>query len=224
MTMMDSKLTTSHIYLKELANALAKFEGTTVECIVDVLFEAYINGTDVYIFGNGGSAALASHFACDLAKNVTFANGPRRMRALSLTDNFSLMSAWSNDVGYEAVFVEQLRNFVRPSDLVIAISGSGNSPNVLRALELARDRGAKTVGITGRDGGKMDALCDPCLIVPSHNMQIIEDLHTITVHAVSTALYNRISALHFQTAEGVVGIASARSSTDYTVLGQVRSA
>lgn len=222
--MMDSTLTTSHVYLKELANALAKFDGTTVECIVDVLFEAYLNGNDVYIFGNGGSAALASHFACDLAKNVTFGNGSRRLRALSLTDNFSLMSAWSNDVGYESVFAEQLRNFVRPSDLVIAISGSGNSPNVLRALELARATGAKTVGITGRDGGQMALLCDPCLIVPSHNMQIIEDLHTVTVHAVSTALYNRIGALPCETAEGTVDIATARSGTGYVAMKQARSA
>jgi D-sedoheptulose 7-phosphate isomerase len=224
MTMMDPRLTTSHAYLKELANALAKFEGSPIESIVDVLFDAYLTGTDVYIFGNGGSAALASHFACDLAKNVTFANGNRRLRALSLTDNFSLMSAWSNDVGYESVFVEQLRNFLRPSDMVIAISGSGNSPNVLRALELARDIGAKTVGMTGRDGGQMAVFCDPCLIVPAHNMQIIEDLHTITVHAVSTALYNRIGALSCGTAEPLVDIASARGSANYANLSQARSA
>lgn len=222
--MMDPKLTTSQVYLKELANALAMFEGTTMERVVDVLFEAYLNGTDVYIIGNGGNAALASHFACDLAKNVTFANGHRRLRALSLTDNFSLMSAWSNDVGYESVFVEQLRNFLRPSDIVIALSGSGNSPNVLRALELARDIGAKAVGITGGDGGKLAALCDPCLIAPSHNMQIIEDLHSVAVHAVSTALYNRINALQRQIADGVIGIATAKTSTTYTALGQARSA
>ena len=221
---MDPRLTTSHLYLKELSEAIARFEGTTIEHIVDALFEAYVNGTDVYIIGNGGSAALASHFACDLAKNVTFANGHRRLRALSLTDNFSLMSAWSNDVSYEAVFVEQLRNFLRPSDMVIAISGSGNSPNVLRALEFAREMAAKTVGITGRDGGQMAGLCDPCLIVPSHNMQIIEDLHTVTVHAVSSALYNRINALQNQHPEGAVDIASARTSNSYRVMGQARRA
>jgi D-sedoheptulose 7-phosphate isomerase len=224
MTMMDCRLTTSHLYLKELSEAIARFEGTTMELIVDVLFEAYVNGTDVYIIGNGGSAALASHFACDLAKNVTFANGHRRLRALSLTDNFSLMSAWSNDVSYESVFVEQLRNFLRPTDMVIAISGSGNSPNVIRALEFARDMGAKTVGITGRDGGQVVPLCDPCLIVPAHNMQIIEDLHTITIHAVSSALYNRINAWQSENVEGTVDIASARTSTNYRVLGEARSA
>jgi D-sedoheptulose 7-phosphate isomerase len=222
--MMDSRLTTSQLYLKELADALTRFEGTTMEHIVDVLFEVYLNGTDVYIIGNGGSAALASHFACDLAKNVTFANGHRRLRALSLTDNFSLMSAWSNDVSYESVFVEQLRNFLRSSDTVIAISGSGNSPNVLRALEFAREMGAKTVGITGRDGGKVAPLCDPCLIVPSNNMQIIEDLHTVTIHGVSSALYNRINALQSQNGEGMLDIASAKTSTSYRVMGQARSA
>ena len=222
--MMDTRLTTSHLYLKELSDALAKFMDTTIEHIVDVLFEAYLHGTDIYIIGNGGSAALASHFACDLAKNVTFSNGHRRLRALSLTDNFSLMSAWSNDVSYESVFVEQLRNFLRPSDMVIAISGSGNSPNVLRALEFARDIGAKTVGITGRDGGKMAALCNTCLIAPSWNMQIIEDLHTITVHAVSTVLYNRIRAAQNQNAESTAEGVSARVSMSYQVRGQARSA
>ena len=222
--MMDPRLTTSYLYLSELATALVRFESTPVENIVDALFEAYLGETDVYIFGNGGSAALASHFACDLAKNVTFANGSRRLRALSLTDNFSLMSAWSNDLGYESVFVEQLRNFLRPSDLVIAISGSGNSPNVLRALEFASDIGAKAVGITGRDGGKMAPLCDPCLIVPSQNMQIIEDLHTITMHAVSSALYSRISALQCQIADGLIDTANARPSDVYSAMRQARSA
>lgn len=210
--MMDSRLTTSRLYTSEVAQALAMFEGDTAESIVDLLFEAYLEETDVYVFGNGGSAALASHFACDLAKTVTVANGSRRIRVRSLTDNFPLMSAWSNDVGYESVFVEQLRNFVRPSDLVVAISGSGNSPNIIRALELARDTGAKRVGITGRDGGRMAALCAPCLIVPSHNMQVIEDLHTIAAHAIATALYNRIAALNCQsTAEGPTLVRAANA-------------
>lgn len=197
--MMDPTLTTCHLYLSEVAKTLAKFRCDAVEGIVDLLFEAYFGETGVYIFGNGGSAALASHLACDLSKTVTFANGSRRLRALSLTDNMPLMSAWSNDVGYEAVFAEQLRNFVRPADLVVAISGSGNSPNVLCGLELAREKGAKTVGITGRDGGKMVGLCDQCLIVPSQNIQVIEDLHLMAVHAITTTLYNRIDVLKHET-------------------------
>jgi len=194
--MMDPKLTTSKLYLKEVSRALARLDGAVIERIVSTLFDAYLFGRGVFIFGNGGSAALASHLACDLAKNVTFGNGTRRLRALSLTDNFSLMSAWSNDVSYECVFVEQLRNFLTVPDVVFAISGSGNSPNVLRALEYAREIGASAIGITGRDGGKMAGLCDLCLIVPSPNMQVIEDLHTVTIHSLATSLYNRIRALH----------------------------
>ena len=196
---MDPKLATTKLYLKEVNRALAQLDDGIIDRIVSTLFDAYLLNRGVFIFGNGGSAALASHLACDLAKNITFANGTRRLRALSLTDNFSLMSAWSNDVGYECVFVEQLRNFLTPHDIVFAISGSGNSPNVLRALEYAREIGATSVGITGRNGGKMVGLCDPCLIVPTSNMQVIEDLHTITVHSLATALYNRIRALHAPT-------------------------
>src|ERR1019366_5503868 len=107
--------------------------------------------------------------------------------------------------------------------MVIAISGSGNSPNVIRALEFARDMGAKTVGITGRDGGQVATLCDPCLIVPAHYMQIIEDLHTITIHAVSSARYNRINAWQSETVESRVDIASARTSINYRVMGEARS-
>jgi len=146
----------------------------------------------IYLFGNGGSAALASHFACDLGKGTANGTG-KRFRVLALTDNVPLMTAWSNDSKYEDIFAEQLSNFVQRDDIAFAISGSGNSPNVLRALTLARSTGAITVGLTGYQGGKMKELCDQCMIVPSDNMQIIEDLHLCVAHAIFTVVRRKLS-------------------------------
>lgn len=150
---------------------------------------------NVFVFGNGGSAALASHFACDLGKGtITEGNGHKRFRVLSLTDNLPLLTAWANDSSYEMVFAEQLRNFIRPMDVAFAISGSGNSANVLCAMEVAREAGAFTVGLTGFQGGKMRSLCDLCIVVPSDNMQIIEDFHLAVAHAIFSVVRNRLSS------------------------------
>jgi D-sedoheptulose 7-phosphate isomerase len=147
----------------------------------------------VYLFGNGGSAALASHFACDLGKGTAYCNGGKRFRVLSLTDNLPTLTAWANDTNYEDVFSEQLRNFVQPGDVALAISGSGNSKNVLNALRVAREARATTVGISGFQGGEMKPLCDICVVVPSENMQIIEDLHVAMSHSIFRIVYRRIS-------------------------------
>ena len=137
------------------------------------------------------SAALASHFACDLGKGAANGSG-KRFQALALTDNIPMMTAWANDANYEDIFAEQLVNFVNPGDIALAISGSGRSPNVLKALKVAREAYAVTIGLTGCRGGLMKDLCDVCLIVPSDNMQIIEDLHLSVTHAVFIALRARI--------------------------------
>jgi D-sedoheptulose 7-phosphate isomerase len=163
----------------------------TIDQITELLFRAYDAGRMVFLFGNGGSAALASHFACDLGKGIANGTG-KRFRVLALTDNVPLMTAWANDAKYQDIFAEQLANFVQRGDIALAISGSGNSPNVLRALELARQAGAITVGLAGFQGGKMKELCDRCMIVPSDNMQIIEDLHVCVAHALFTALRRKI--------------------------------
>jgi D-sedoheptulose 7-phosphate isomerase len=147
----------------------------------------------VYLFGNGGSAALASHIACDLGKGTAYCNGGKRFRVLSLTDNLPTLTAWANDSSYEDVFSEQLRNFVQPGDLALAISGSGNSKNVLNALQVAREARATTVGISGFQGGEMKPLCDICVVIPSDNMQIIEDLHVAIAHSIFRIVYRRIS-------------------------------
>jgi D-sedoheptulose 7-phosphate isomerase len=165
-----------------------------IDRVISELLLAYDHGKHIFIFGNGGSAALASHFACDLGKGTVISeNGGRRFRAMALTDNIPLLTAWANDHCYEQIFAQQLQNFVVPGDVTFAISGSGNSPNVLRGLEVARHHGCRTIGLTGFEGGKMKALCDICLILPSNNMQLVEDFHLSVTHAMFSVIRQRIS-------------------------------
>src|SRR5579864_5178475 len=165
-----------------------------IEEAMEAVLRGYEQDRSIFLFGNGGSAALASHFACDLGKGAVLnGNGQKRFRVLALTDNIPLMTAWANDTCYERVFAEQLKNFVMAGDVVLAISGSGNSPNVLCALEAAREAGAVKIGLTGFQGGEMKQLCDICIIIPSENMQIIEDLHLSVTHAIFSVIRQRIS-------------------------------
>lgn len=186
-------------YLGELKGVMDQFPLADLKRLTDILFHAYENDRAIFLFGNGGSAALASHLATDLAKGTHFP-GPtamksvRRMRVLALTDNAPLMTAWSNDLSYEEVFSGQLENFVRARDVAFGISGSGNSPNVLRALELARLTGATTVGFAGFGGGKMKDLLDCAVVLESQNMQVVEDAHVILSHLLFLDLKARIEA------------------------------
>jgi len=178
-------------YFSEVTQVIGNMPFAAIDDIVAVLMQAYEADQRIYLFGNGGSAALASHFACDLGKGAANGSG-KRFQALALTDNIPMMTAWANDANYEDIFAEQLVNFVRAGDIAFAISGSGRSPNVLKALRVAREAGALTVGLTGFRGGYMKDLCDVCLVVPSENMQIIEDLHLSVTHAVFTAAKAKI--------------------------------
>lgn len=180
-------------YFEELQCVILNLSHHAIDQIADTLVKAYESERIVYTFGNGGSAALASHFACDLGKGTAYCNGGKRFRVLALTDNLPTLTAWANDASYEDVFSEQLRNFVKPKDVAFAISGSGNSKNVLNALQVARDAGATTLGISGFDGGQMRNLCDICAVVPSNNMQIIEDLHVAMAHSIFRIVYSRMS-------------------------------
>jgi D-sedoheptulose 7-phosphate isomerase len=184
-------ITDANAYFRHLAQTVAKLPLASIGDITEILLAAYEAGRMIYLFGNGGSAALASHFACDLGKGTANGNG-KRFHVLALTDNVPLMTAWANDSKYEDIFAEQLSNFVRPDDIAFAISGSGNSANVLRALKLARQAGAVTIGLTGFEGGSMRGLCDHCIIVPSDNMQIIEDMHLCVAHALFTEIRQRL--------------------------------
>jgi D-sedoheptulose 7-phosphate isomerase len=180
-------------YFEELQSVTASLPKDGIDHIAETLVKAYDAGRTVYLFGNGGSASLASHLACDLGKGTAYCNGGKRFRALALTDNLPTLTAWANDASYEDVFSEQLRNFVQAEDVALAISGSGNSKNVLNALQVAREARATTIGISGFQGGEMKSLCDICVIVPSNNMQIIEDLHVAMAHSIFRIVYSRIS-------------------------------
>jgi D-sedoheptulose 7-phosphate isomerase len=170
-------------YLEQLSSTIEKLPVQSIDRLADIFLSAYHSGRTIFLFGNGGSASLASHMTCDLGKG-TAPNAGQRLRAVALTDNVALITAWANDTRYEEIFAQQLENLLQPGDVAFAISGSGNSPNVLAALSFARQAGAVTAGITGFEGGKMKSLCDVCVIVPSDNMQIIEDLHLSIAHAV----------------------------------------
>src|SRR5258708_8081794 len=180
-------------YFDSTAKVLSHLPYAEIEEAANQLYQAYQEERRVFLFGNGGSAALASHFACDLGKGTaTAGNSEKRFRALSLTDNTALITAWANDTSYEHVFAEQLRNFIQCGDVAFAISGSGSSPNVLLALQAAREAGSINIGLTGFKGGKMKELCDVCIVIPSDNMQIIEDFYLSTAHALFTVIRQRI--------------------------------
>jgi D-sedoheptulose 7-phosphate isomerase len=179
-------LVTADKYLRGVIGVLERIPVSVIDEVVDRLFQAYRQNSAVYLFGNGGSAALASHAACDLGKGTTSPE-KKPFRVVSLTDNVALITAWANDTSYDNIFAAQLRPFIQPGDIAFAISGSGNSPNVLNGLCAARDGGASTIGLTGFRGGKMTGLCDVCITVPSENMQHIEDSHLCIMHAVFLA-------------------------------------
>ena len=186
-----SEIAESEMYFRGLSGLIRKLPYETIDAVTDALWDVYRHDRTLFMFGNGGSAALASHSACDFGKG-TVSNGNRRFRVMSLTDNVPLMTAWANDQRYEDIFAEQLRPFVRSGDVVFAISGSGNSANVLNGLQVARDNSARTVGLTGFNGGKMKILCDLCIVIPSDNMQLIEDFHVAVAHSIFTVLRRRI--------------------------------
>jgi D-sedoheptulose 7-phosphate isomerase len=181
-------------YFQVYKDVVAQLPYSAVDEIINELLVRYEQGRAVFLFGNGGSASLASHMACDLGKGtIVNGNSQTRFRVMALTDNIPLMTAWANDASYERIFAEQLQNLIYPGDVAFAISGSGNSPNVLAALQLARAAGAITMGLTGFQGGKMKELCDYCVIVPASNMQIIEDFHLSVAHAIFSVIRDRIS-------------------------------
>jgi D-sedoheptulose 7-phosphate isomerase len=177
-------------YLSETRDVLAHLDAELVDRISEQIWQAYERDRTVYLFGNGGSAALASHLACDLAKGAS-ANGRRRLRAVSLNDNMALLTAVANDLDYEEIFAEQLHH-IEAGDVALAISSSGNSGNVVRGLKVAQQAGAATIAITGFKGGRVKALCDMCLVVPSDNVQYIEDSHLSVMHAIFSAIRQRI--------------------------------
>ena len=171
-------------YIAQEQEILACLDRTAVNAAILALEGARQRGATVYVCGNGGSASTASHFAGDFNKGVNcqLEEGEPKYRFVSLSDNISSMMAIANDLGYERIFVEPLRGILRPEDIVIGISGSGNSPNVLLAAAYAHEVGATVIGLTGYGGGKLREQADISLHVPVDNMQIAEDLHLILEH------------------------------------------
>jgi len=178
-------------YLEEVQRLLRALDPEEVEAFAEFFWQARERGALVFACGNGGSATTASHFIEDLAKGIAFPPGEARFRALALTDSVPLLTAYGNDLGYESVFAEQLENLLSPGDLLIAFSGSGNSVNVLRALEKANSVGAITLAFGGMGGGRMKQLAQHTIIVPSDNMQQIEDCHLVLAHALYALLRER---------------------------------
>lgn len=179
-------------YLSGLKRALELVPPQQVAALIKRLVETYRSGGQVFIIGNGGSAATASHMACDLNKTILgsrIMDSHRRFRVMALTDNTPLITAWANDVGYECVFAEQLKTWVGPGDLVIAITGSGNSLSIIEAVKVARTLGVHTFGLLGFDGGQTRDLVDEYVIVPVDNYGYVEDIHLALDHIVTAYLH-----------------------------------
>jgi D-sedoheptulose 7-phosphate isomerase len=178
-------------YCSGLQQALDDVSIEKLQELVDLLHSAYEQERQVCLMGNGGSGATASHFACDLNKGVSFGRA-KRFRVICLNDNVPTLMAYANDISYADVFVEPLKNFLRPGDLVIGVSGSGNSPNVLKAIAYANEHGGHTVGFSGFAGGKLSGIVRTSLVVPVHDMQKAEDVHFILFHVIMQILCARL--------------------------------
>ncbi|MBW1696682.1 MAG: SIS domain-containing protein [Deltaproteobacteria bacterium] len=174
-----------------LHGLMAVFEDLNLDCfeaIVSSLLDAYHNQAAIFVMGNGGSAATASHFATDINKGCCW-DLDKKFKMICLNDNISTLMAWANDMTYDAVFVQQMKNFFTQGDLVIGISGSGNSENVLNAIRYAKKNGGLTIGLSGFNGGNLAKLVDISLVTEAEDMQKVEDVHLIVVHMIMQALY-----------------------------------
>lgn len=168
-------------YLDRLKSAIDRLDRKEISIFVRLLEDTREQEHSIFIFGNGGSGSTASHFACDINKGCSM-SGQKRFRVICLTDNIPTMLAYANDLSYEDIFAEQLKNFLRSGDLVIGISGSGNSKNVIKAIEYANLNDNTTVGITGYDGGKLRKIAKHSVNANVDDMQISEDIHMILAH------------------------------------------
>jgi D-sedoheptulose 7-phosphate isomerase len=179
-------------YLDRLRAAVDGLPQDRLGQLGEMLYGAYRNEKQVFTLGNGGSASTASHMAADIAKN-TIGPNMRRFRVLSLNDNTAMLTALANDLGYEHVFREQLQNLIRPGDLLIALSASGNSANVLGAIRYAQAQCAQVAGILGFGGGEASRLVDLAIVVPSDHYGVVEDVHLIINHIIVDHFKSRLA-------------------------------
>ncbi len=185
-------------FLERVGQELQRLDPAEVRALADAIHDCYERGRFVFVIGNGGSGSNASHFCEDLGKGTLRReqfddDRKRRLKVLSLTDNTPYILAWGNDEGFDRVFVEQLKNLASEGDLLVAISGSGNSPNVLGAVEWANRHGLKTFSCTGFDGGKLRRLAGHGLHVPLDDMGVVESIHLTAFHWVVDDLHRRIA-------------------------------
>ena len=171
-------------YRAALLEAIDRIDTNLVEKAIEWFRDARDGSKHIFVCGNGGSATTASHFTCDIVKGASY-NRQTRFRITALADSLATLTAYSNDVSYDHVFVEQLKNFAQSGDLVMCISGSGNSPNVVRAMEYANSIGCKTIALTGRDGGKLGPLAQLNIQVAVPHMGRIEDAHMVVCHMIA---------------------------------------
>jgi D-sedoheptulose 7-phosphate isomerase len=180
-------------YFDKVSEVLSKINTSELDAVVKSITDCYNREGMIYIFGNGGSSATASHVAGDYLKGVSYGM-EKRLKIICLSDNTPGLMAIANDISYDDIFVEQLKNFIKSGDLVIGISGSGNSENVLRALKLAKDKKVETVALVGFTGGKAKSMVDVCIHVPVSDMEMTEDLHLLCFHAIKQQLIKTINA------------------------------
>jgi len=175
-------------YVRSVQTILESLDLAEIDAVARILKKAYEEERTIFVMGNGGSGSTASHMACDLNKGACL-HAKKKFRVMALTDNLPTIMAIANDIDYESIFVEQLKNFVRPGDVVMGISGSGNSPNVLRAIEYARAAHCTTIGVCGYQGGKLKPMVDCCFHVKINDMQVVEDVHLMLGHILMRLLY-----------------------------------
>ena len=178
-------------YLNRLKETYDSLDRKQITDVMNALMEAYEAGKNIYIFGNGGSSATASHYVCDFNKGVSI-HLEKKFRFVCLNDNVPIVMAIANDCGFENIFSMQLEEKLQPGDLLFAISGSGNSKNVIRAVEYGKSRGNKVISLTGYDGGKLLKLSDYPIHVNVNNMQIAEDVHMMVCHLIASILATRM--------------------------------
>ena len=204
MLILEKKVSNSRTnsYLEEVSDIASKIDRSSIDSSIELLVQAWKNDSQVFVIGNGGSASTSTHFACDLNKWVSD-NASKKFRAFALVDNIPLVSALTNDNGWSDVYTEQLKNFFRKGDLLVAISvhgGSGSdragpwSQNLLKAVKYAKETGGKVIGLAGFDGGVLKTAADSCIVVPANSTPHVEGMHLVLTHLICEQLREKISA------------------------------
>jgi len=185
------------IYFDQINQAINQLSTGNIKRVVEAIYQAYLKNKYIFIMGNGGSAATASHFACDLSKSTLSLQCSKktikRFKVISLTDNIALITAWSNDSNYDQIFIQQLENLLKKDDVVIGISVSGNSPNIIKAIELAKKRKAVTIGLAGFKGGRLAEITDINITTKINLYDVSEDVHLILTHLITRHFFEKIN-------------------------------